>query len=59
MSITHLTESVNHKKAMTDPDSHYWVGPGGACDTEMNTLNKIQYWDTSTIPEDAELITTS
>ncbi len=43
------------------PDSHYWVGPGGACDTEMNTLNKMKCWDivdASTMPEDAELIAT-
>ena len=55
------TEPANYKKAMMSPDSHYWVDPGGACDTEMNTLNKMKCWDivdASTMPEDAELIAT-
>ena len=58
MSIANFTEPANHKKAMVAPDSHYWKG---ACDTEMNTLNKMQCWDivdASTMPKDAELLTT-
>jgi hypothetical protein len=49
---------VNHKKVMMAPDSHYGKS---VCDTEMNTLNKIQCWDIvddSTIPEDTALIAT-
>jgi len=58
MSIANFTEPANHKKAMKAPYSHYWKS---ACDTEMNTLNKMQCWDivdASTMPEDAELIAT-
>ncbi len=61
MSNSNFTEPVNYKKTMMSDDSHYWVGPGGTCDTEMNTLNKMQFWDIvddSTMSEDAEIIAT-